>query len=72
MADVNILFYNDSLKKFVESMKINSKQKEFLLSRIPEMNSKERENLFKTLTKVYFLDQKKAEAIERVEKFWQQ
>lgn len=67
----NTLLHNESLIKLTEGLKINQEQKDFLISKIPELDLEERIALFKTLTKVYLLDLEKKEVIERVKKFWQ-
>ena len=71
MADIKTFLYNDSLKNFVESVNLNLRQKKFLLSKIPEMDLKERKDLFKTLTGAYLLNRKESESLKRVEKFWE-
>ncbi len=69
MANMQTLFYSDSLIKFVKSVKINQEQKKVLLSKIPNMGPEERGRLFKTLTEVYLLDREESKRIERIKRF---
>jgi hypothetical protein len=64
-------FSNQSLKGLIESVKINKKQKDFLLSQVPQLDLEERKALLKTLVRVYLLDLEEEEAKERIRKFWQ-
>ncbi|MBM3250733.1 MAG: hypothetical protein FJZ07_00610 [Candidatus Nealsonbacteria bacterium] len=67
----HILINNQSLENFVQGLKISPEKRDFLLEKIPEMDTEERLALFKTLTKIYLLDLKEKEAIERIKKFWE-
>ena len=67
----NLLFNNESLTNFTQRLKISQEKKDFLLSKVPQLDLEERIALFKTLTKIYLLDLEEKKAIERVRKFWQ-
>ncbi len=71
MAIINLL-YNESLEKFIKSLKIDSAQKKELISKVPGMNLEQRKKLFRILTDVYLLDQEEKEALEKIEKFWEE
>lgn len=71
MPNNKILLYNESLKNFIKEVKISPKRKEFLLSKIPQMDLEERVKLFKTLAEIYLLDLEEKEALERIDKYWQ-
>lgn len=65
------LLNNQSLEKFIQKVKIKSEEKEFLLSKLPEMDLEERVALFKTLIEIYLLDLEEKETIERLKRFWE-
>jgi len=65
------LINNESLKKFIQGVKISQERKDFLLSKLPEMDFDERKALFEALTKIYLLDLEEEKAIARVKKFWE-
>lgn len=65
------LINDGSLKKFIQGIKISQERKDFLLSKLPQMDFDERKALFKTLTEIHLLDLEEKEAIERIEKFWE-
>ncbi len=67
----NLLFNNESLKNFIEGVNLSKDRKDFLISKLPEMDLEERQKLFKVLSKIYLLDLEEKEAIEKVKKFWQ-
>lgn len=64
------LINNQSLEKFVRGLKVSAEKRDFLLEKIPEMDTEERLALFKTLTKIHFLDLEEKEAVGRIRKFW--
>jgi len=70
MTDPKIILYNQSLKNFVEKLKISPELKEKLIAKIPQLDLKERMSLFRRLIKIYFLDLEEKQAIERIKKFW--
>lgn len=65
-----LLLNNQSLEKFIQGVEISQEKKDFLISKLPEMDLEERMALFKTLTKIYLLDLEEKEAIARLKKFW--
>ncbi len=65
---INPLLSNNTLIKFVQSVNIKEERKDFLISKIPELDEEERISLFKTLTNIYFLDQEEKEAIDEIKK----
>lgn len=67
----NILFNNESLKNFIGVVNIGQDKKDFLLSKVPQMDLEERTKLFDVLKEVYLLDLEEKEAVEKVQKFWQ-
>ena len=69
---IEFLLHNKSLIKFVQSLGISKDRKELLISKIPEMNLEQREELLKTLTEIYRLDVEEKEAIERIRKYWRE
>ena len=70
MADPKIILYNESLKNFVEKLKISPELKNKLIAKIPRLDLKERMSLFRTLTKIYLLDLEEEQVIQRIKKFW--
>jgi len=66
----NPFLTNDSLKNFVLGLKIGREKKEFLLSKIPQLDAKERKNLFDLLVEIYLLDLEEKKSIERLKKYW--
>jgi len=71
MIEAESLFTNDNLKSFITSIDLNSEQKKRLLLKVPQLDLGERIILFKTLNKIYLLNIRKEEAIEKIKKFWQ-
>lgn len=70
---MTVLFLtNEALKDFIEELKISRERKDFLISKVPQLDLKERINLFDTLKEIHFLDLEEEEAISRVEKYWQE
>jgi hypothetical protein len=67
---VNPFLTNDSLRTFVKGLKISQERKEFLLSKIPQLDEEERKNLFDLLLEIYLLDLEEKRAIERIKKYW--
>lgn len=67
---VNPFLTNNALKEFIEGLKIRKEQKEFLISKIPELDEEERINLFNMAKEIYLLDLEEEKAIERIKKFW--
>jgi hypothetical protein len=65
------LINNESLKKFILGVKISQERKDFLLSKLPEMDFEERKALFEALTKIHLLDLEEEKAIARIKKFWE-
>lgn len=65
------LINNESLKKFIQGIKISQERKDFLLSKLPQMDFEERKALFEMLTKIYLLNLEEKKAIERIKKFWE-
>ena len=65
---INPLLNNKTLIKFVQDVNIKEDQKEFFISKIPELDEEERMSLFITLTKIYFLDLEEKQALETIEK----
>lgn len=61
---------NETLKHFVLSLEIDKKVKDFLVSKIPEMDGPERVRLFKILSRIYLLSKEEKKEIEKVKKFW--
>lgn len=71
MTDPKIFLYNESLKNFIEKLKISSEAKSALIAKIPRLDLKERVSLFRTLTKIYLSELEEKEAIARIKKFWE-
>jgi len=68
---VNLFLTNSSLKGFIESTKLAKQDKEFLLSKLPELDEEERIKLFNLLKEVYFIDRGEKEAIEKIKNYWE-
>ena len=66
----NPLIQNETLKNFIQGVKISPERKDFLLSKLPEMDFEERKALFEALTKIYLLDLEEERAIARIKKSW--
>ena len=66
------LLNNQSLEKFIQKVKLDKERKDFLLSKLAEMDLEERIALFRTLKEIYLLDLEEKEAIERLRKFWKE
>lgn len=64
------LINNGSLEKFIQGVKMGRERKDFLLSKLPEMDFEERIALFQMLTKVKLLNLEEKKAIVRIKKFW--
>lgn len=60
---------DESLKGFIQSVGIDEKDKNFLLSRLPEMDFDERKELFMTLVKIHLLDREEEKALAAVDKY---
>lgn len=61
-----VVLNNQTLKSFIESVKIKQDQKDFLISKLPQMNLEERAGLLKTLTNIYLLDSEEKAVAERI------
>lgn len=68
----NILFSNKTLEEFINRVNLSQKKKDFLLSKLSQMDGEERAKLFKTLTQIYLLDQEEEKAKERLRKYWKE
>ena len=66
------LLNNNTLKDFIEAVNINQEKKDFLISKLPEMDREERQNLFKALAQIRLLDLEEKEVLERIKQFWQE
>ncbi|MBU4299078.1 hypothetical protein KJ636_03490 [Patescibacteria group bacterium] len=60
---------DESLKGFIQSVGIDEKDKNFLLSKLPEMDFDERKALFEALTKIHLLDLEEEKALAAVDKY---
>lgn len=67
----NPLINNESLKNFIWKVRLAQDKKDFLASKIPELDLEERKKLFFTLTEIYLLDLEEDKAVERINKHWQ-
>ncbi len=68
----NSLLNNKTLKDFIEKINIKKERKDFLTSKLPEMDLEERKKLFKALTSIHLLDLEEKEVIERIKENWQE
>jgi hypothetical protein len=66
------LLYNESLISFIQVVGLSEDKKNFLCSKVSEMDLEERIELFKTLYEIFRLDLEKEEAIKRVKKYWKE
>ena len=66
---VNPFLTNDALKMFLGELEIEKEKREFLISKIPQMDEEERIKLFNVLKAVYLLEIEKQRAIDRVRKY---
>ena len=66
----NLLINNSGLTKSIEEANIEQADKDFLLSKLPEMDEKTRISLFKTLGEIYLLDKEEEQAKEKIKKNW--
>ncbi len=60
---------DESLKGFIQSVGIDEKDKNFLLSKLPEMDFDERKALFETLVKIQILDREEEKALAVVDEY---
>lgn len=71
MRSKNKLFLtNKALESFIAKIRFSKERKDFLLSKIPQMDREERLKLFETLTKIFLLDLEEKRAIKRIKKYW--
>lgn len=63
---------NAFLKSFIEKVKISQERKNFLLSKLPQMEKEERLKLFNVLVEIFLLDLKEKKEIERIKKYWRE
>lgn len=70
-AKGNTILSNNSLKSFIESLRIISEQKKFLLDELPKMDKKERVELLEMLANVYALNQEEDETLKRLKDNWE-
>lgn len=66
----NPFLTDNSLKQFAESLKIGQDQKEFLISKIPQLDEEERMSLFNLFKEIYLLDLEEEEALEKIKRNW--
>ena len=67
--DPNILLSNKSLKSFMEIVKLTPSQREFLVSKLDEMDIEERWRLFIALLKIYSIDREEEIVIKDIKEF---
>ena len=68
----NLLINNESLKNFIGKVNLDEEKKDFLMSKVPELDLGERERLFTALTEIYLLGLEEEKAIEKINKYWQE
>lgn len=61
---------DESIKGFVESLKIDQAIKSSLESKISQLDEEERIGLFNVLKEVYFLDLEEDKSIDKIRKYW--
>ena len=66
----NRLINASGLIKSIEEANIEQADKDFLLSKLPDMDEETRISLFKTLGEICFLDMEEEQAKERIRKYW--
>jgi len=66
------LLNDKNLEMFIHKLGIDQERKDFLLSKLPQMDIEDRIKLFNTLKDVYLLGLEEKEMIERVKKFSQE
>lgn len=66
----NHLISSENLTQSIQGAKISQADKDFLLSKLPEMNEKARIALFKTLSEIFLLGLEEKRAKERIKKQW--
>lgn len=69
---VNKILNNNALISLVNSLDIDEQKKSSIISNIPKMDEEERLNLLDSIKNVYFFDQEKAQAIEKIKSSWEQ
>ena len=68
---MNPLLTDESLKKFIGNIKLDDGQKSTLISRLPQMDEKQRLEFLDVLKNVYLLDLEEKEAIKKLSDNWQ-
>lgn len=66
----NRLINNAGLTKSIKEANIAQADKDFLLSKLPEMDTETRISLLKTLSEVCLLDLEEKQAKERIRNYW--
>ena len=69
MADVNPLLTNPALEGLIKDAKLKDKSKEILISKLPDLEEKDRLDLLNFLAAMSFLDTEKEEVKMRIQKF---
>jgi len=66
----NPFLANASLEKFIKDTKLSDQDKDFLLSKLPELDEEQRIKLFGLLKNIYFVDLEEKQSIENLKKYW--
>jgi len=67
----NILLNNKSLEMFIQTVGIDQEEKDFMLSKLPQMDLEERMKLFDVLKEIYLLDLEEEKAVARAKRIRQ-
>ncbi|MCK6462589.1 MAG: hypothetical protein L6Q29_02095 [Candidatus Pacebacteria bacterium] len=65
----NDILKNNSLQSLIKSLNIDKNQEVLLLEKVPQMDLKERIDLFKDLTEIYLLNLEEKESLENLRRF---
>ncbi|PIQ92322.1 MAG: hypothetical protein COV69_02865 [Parcubacteria group bacterium CG11_big_fil_rev_8_21_14_0_20_39_14] len=66
---LNSLITNQALEDFINSVELSLEDRDFLLSKLPELDREDRIKLFDTIGDIAFLDGQEREAIKKFRKF---
>ncbi|MDD5146337.1 MAG: hypothetical protein PHN39_01110 [Candidatus Pacebacteria bacterium] len=65
----NPFLHNDALIRFIQACGLDEEGKQFLISKVPQLDDEERISLFETLKEVFLLDMEQKESLERLNQY---
>ncbi|OGZ78151.1 MAG: hypothetical protein A2528_03505 [Candidatus Staskawiczbacteria bacterium RIFOXYD2_FULL_37_9] len=62
---------NKNFQEFISKLNISEADKNILTSKVPQMDKEERLQILEVLKNIYLLDLEQTQALEKIQKNWQ-